>query len=330
MKTAFLFPLLFLFIFGCAKNLPHQNKPSTKLSTELKDHRFYLKMPTLENDTVYGYCDTGGGYTAIFRPTLRKIADKPPVREAKIKKRTINYIYAQDLFENTSLHPSIGSYYKSSIDAPFFEVPDESEEDEISFLDEHYEVFLGQFFFINKSWTFDYLKEELWVNTPIPEDKSKDNNIQSLGFRKNWKGDKKFGHPRMKITIDNELIDVLFDTGAIIMPKEDVDAGFKGKSAVGGSFIAKSIFEKWASKNPDWKIIRQGEIHGTDLIEVPEVTVGDLTAGPVWFATRPDEVWSEWMASSMDKVVKGAIGGSFLKYFKVTIDYNSELIQFEK
>lgn len=55
--------------------------------------------------------------------------------------------------------------------------------------------------------------------------------------------------------------------------------------------------------------------------------VGNLTTGPIWFAKRPDEVWSKGMIGSMDKVVKGAIGGSFLKYFKVTIDYNGELIK---
>ncbi|WP_262897073.1 hypothetical protein [Flagellimonas aurea] len=31
----------------------------------------------------------------------------------------------------------------------------------------------------------------------------------------------------------------------------------------------------------------------------------------------------------MDKIVKGAIGGSLLKHFKVTIDYNSQLIKFD-
>lgn len=45
---------------------------------------------------------------------------------------------------------------------------------------------------------------------------------------------------------------------------------------------------------------------------------------------RPDRNWPEGMIHSMDKVVKGAVGGSALQYFKVVVDYNSELIKFEK
>ena len=63
---------------------------------------------------------------------------------------------------------------------------------------------------------------------------------------------------------------------------------------------------------------------------MPQVEVRSLTAGPVWFAKRPDEAWSKGIIGSMDKVVKGAIGGSFLKYFKVSVDYNIELIKFER
>jgi hypothetical protein len=66
------------------------------------------------------------------------------------------------------------------------------------------------------------------------------------------------------------------------------------------------------------------------MIQVPQVTVGGTTAGPVWFAKRPDEAWSRGMIGSMDKVVKGAVGGSLFQYYIVTIDYNSELALFEK
>lgn len=66
------------------------------------------------------------------------------------------------------------------------------------------------------------------------------------------------------------------------------------------------------------------------MIEVPEVQVGNLKVGPVWFSKRPDEAWSKGMIGSMDKVVKGAVGGSLLQYFSVTIDYPAELIQFKK
>lgn len=66
-----------------------------------------------------------------------------------------------------------------------------------------------------------------------------------------------------------------------------------------------------------------------DVIEVPVVKIGGFEVGPVLFAKRPDNEWSEGMIATMDKVVKGAIGGSAFKYMKVNIDYNSELVKFE-
>jgi hypothetical protein len=66
------------------------------------------------------------------------------------------------------------------------------------------------------------------------------------------------------------------------------------------------------------------------MIQVPQVTIGTTTAGPVWFAKRPDEAWSKGMIGSMDKVVKGAAGGSLFQYYVITIDYNNELVRFEK
>jgi hypothetical protein len=129
--------------------------------------------------------------------------------------------------------------------------------------------------------------------------------------------------------VDGEEIDVLFDTGATIFL---TDSGKKSlntsENSIGGSFIAKSVFEKWRSKHPEWRYFEKADKNG-DVIEVPQVTIGGHTVGPVVFAERNDENWSKWMISTMDKVVKGAIGGSGLKYLKVTVDYNNDLIKFE-
>jgi hypothetical protein len=59
------------------------------------------------------------------------------------------------------------------------------------------------------------------------------------------------------------------------------------------------------------------------------INIKEIEVGPVLFSNQPDENWSRNMIHSMDKVVKGAIGDSGLKYLKVSIDYNSEMIKFE-
>jgi hypothetical protein len=101
------------------------------------------------------------------------------------------------------------------------------------------------------------------------------------------------------------------------------------KQTIGASFIAASVFDQWRKRHPNWKFYPKADI-SRDVIEVPTIKIGGIEVGPVLFSKRPDENWSKNMIRSMDKVVKGAIGGSALKYLKVTIDYNSELIKFEQ
>lgn len=327
MKIILIFFCFALSFSGFGQSAIDKLPKPTYLPSLLIDGRFFLKIPTLNNDTLIGFCDTGGGYTAIYYKSVQKLKLELKISQVDIDGEKTNFIYAKDLFDSNKVpYPTIGNYYKSHIDYPFFEIPDTSEHMDLFSKYVHHEVFLGQFFFINKSWAFDYKSGKLYVNTPV---NAAEENTQSIGFKKDRQGNKRFGHPSMQIVVDGEIIDVLFDTGATLLLGENSATEFGNKKATGGSFIAKSIFDIWHKQHPDWRVIEKGEMTGADLIEVPEVKVGKLTAGPVWFAKRPDEAWSRGMIGSMDKVVKGAIGGSFLQYFKVSIDYNSELIKFE-
>ena len=330
MKIIFISFCISISLTGLGQNVTNELSKPAYLPSALIDGRFFLKIPTLNNDTIVGFCDTGGGYTAIYYSTLQKLKLETKISTVEIDGEKTSFIFAKDLYDSKYIpYPTIANYYKSAIDAPFFEIPDESEHTNLFFKYFPHDVFLGQFFFINKSWTFDYKSGKLFVNTPISTNAT-DENTQPIGFKKDRQGNKIFGHPSMKIVVDGETIDVLFDTGATLLPGENSKSDFGNKTATGGSFIAKSIFDIWHKQHPDWRVIEKGEATGADIIEVPQVKVGNLTAGPVWFAKRPDEAWSKGMIGSMDKVVKGAIGGSFLQYFKVSIDYNSELIKFEQ
>ena len=330
MKNIFLFFCIVISLDTLGQNLSDELSKPTYLPSSLIDGRFFLKIPTLNHDTIVGFCDTGGGYTAISYTALQKMKLETKISTVEIEDEKTNFIFAKDLFDSKDIpYPTIAHYYKSAIAYPFFEIEDTGVQAELFSKYVPHDVFLGQFFFINKSWTFDYKSGKLFVNTPVYKNTT-DENIQQIGFKKDKKGNKIFGHPSMQIVVDGKIIDVLFDTGATFLLGENSKPTFGNKKATGGSFIAKSVFDMWHTKHPEWKIIEKGEITGADLIEVPQVTVGNLTAGPVWFAKRPDEAWSKGMIGSMNKVVKGAIGGSFLQYFKVSIDYNSELIKFER
>jgi hypothetical protein len=314
-----------------AQNISPVSDNGTYLPAALIDGRFFLKIPTINADTILGFCDTGGGYTAIYKSTLSRLQTGSAVKSAVIDGETTTYIPANELYKNEAIpYPQIPGYFSKYIDTPFFEVPDDTEDSRFFTSLVKHDAFLGQFFFINHAWTFDYLTGRMSIHTPVSKNPM-DKNVQVIGFKKDKSGKKRFGHPSLKLTIEGDEIPFLFDTGATFFLNDNARAtlGVNTK-ATAGSFISKSLFDVWHRRHPEWRIIEKGELTGADLIEVPQVRVGTLVAGPVWFAKRPDEAWTKGMIGSMDKVVKGAIGGSFLKYFKVTIDYNSELIRFEK
>jgi hypothetical protein len=62
--------------------------------------------------------------------------------------------------------------------------------------------------------------------------------------------------------------------------------------------------------------------------------VGQLRAwgssGPVWFTRRPDPNFHQFMSQFMDRQVEGALGGSALKFFRVTVDYPRAVAVFER
>ncbi len=323
--------LFFISIKSLAQNELVQSNKEIFLPANLTEGRFFLKIPTLHGDTVLGFCDTGGGFTAIYNSTIKLLGLESKVKLMDIDGDTTKYIAANEIYSNQNIpYPQIANYYKTHIDVPFLEVPADRLENDLFSKYVNHQIFLGQFFFINDAWTFNYQTGQLSVNTPVSPDLN-NKNILPLGFKKDKKGIKKFGHPSLALEIDGKIVYFLFDTGATFLLSDSGsnELGIETK-ATAGSFIAKSLFDKWHLQHPEWRIIVKGEMNGADLIEVPNVKVGDLSAGPVWFSKRPDEAWSKGMIGSMDRVVQGAIGGSFMKYFKVTIDYNSELVKFEK
>jgi hypothetical protein len=326
--------LVFLCLLSLNGSLLAQRTTATKatyIPSTVIDGRFYIKIPVANGDTLLAFCDTGGGYNAIYPAVIAKLHLEDKVLETDVHGTKVKYIPASELVTGGLIpFPHINPSYKRAIQVPFFQIAGDDMETKIITSYIPHDVFLGQFFFIGHSWTFNYPKRKLYINTPLSS-KTTFKNMQRLGFKKDTAGNKLFGHPSMQVEIDGQVIDVLFDTGASILLNEITQAKLKIRSkSMAGSFIAKSIFDKWRLQHPDWRYIEKGERTGADLIQVPSVKVGNTTAGPVWFAKRPDEAWSKGMIQSMDKVVKGAVGGSLFQYFTVTIDYNSELASFEK
>ncbi|WP_421805055.1 hypothetical protein [Flagellimonas sp.] len=313
-------------------------KPLKLPSMFLDSARFLVKLPLESKDTLLAYCDTGGGISMLMPSRQDRPEIAPYVKKGLVKGlMPMSYVTFNDMV-NIEKFPSPSPIPNFILRKPFVRVQEsylvipplthdlQQKIDKMPMLD----AFLGQGFFMGRAWTFDYPKQEVWVNTPIKSTDSIKPNVLSLGFKKNTHGVAVYGHPRMQIEIEGEEIEVLFDTGAsFVLSDKGKDYFNTEKNTLAGSFIAASIFDQWRIDHPDWKYYPESD-GSQGIIEVPVVKIAGHEVGPVLFSRRPDHVWSEMMAQSMDKVVKGAIGGSLLKHFKVKVDYNSELIQFQK
>jgi hypothetical protein len=313
------------------------SKPVLVPSSFINGERFYIKIPTVKGDTVLGFGDSGGGISMTFLPVIDKLGLQSKVKWALLKGlMPLRYILFDDLVKDEniprplSLRGMVLRTPVSSVSLPFLYIlPTDGD---VKFLIQMMscDLFLGQNFFMGKSWTFDYINRQIWVNTPIAASEEGKPGVQRIGFKKNSNHENVYGHASMFIEVSGEIIEVLFDTGATIVLSENGKKMFNTTAkTIGGSFIAASFFDKWRKEHPDWKYYEKADMD-RDIIEVPNVRIGGYDVGLVLFAKRNDENWSRDMIGTMDKVVKGAIGGSALKYLKVTVDYNSELIRFEK
>ncbi|UVI29416.1 hypothetical protein [Paenibacillus spongiae] len=193
---------------------------------------------------------------------------------------------------------------------------------------------IGQAWFADRVWTFDYFAEKIIYHDQWASNKSITNDrchCVQLGFQKDNNGVRNNHFPRIQAVIDGETIDFLFDTGATLCLSDKglSELNDKGSRFRGTSFITHSVFKKWVARHPDWRVIGNAEQHtGLPIIEVPEMIIAGCTVGPVWFTMRPDPNFHEFMSQWMDKQVEGALGGSVFQYFRITLDYPNELAYF--
>lgn len=185
-----------------------------------------------------------------------------------------------------------------------------------------HDVMLGGAWFADRIWTFDYPRGRLTAEpaTWSPPDGAE---VLPLGFQVE-DGDRTTHFPRIEVRIDGETIPLLLDTGAttILSPEALAAVGDGGPSMRATSMISDSVFRRWRTAHPDWRVIEAAQIGtGSAMIEVPTLEIGGLTAGPVWFTHRADRAFHDYMSSMMDARIEGALGGNALGDLVMTIDY---------
>ncbi len=183
---------------------------------------------------------------------------------------------------------------------------------------------LGGRWFADGIWDFDYPAKLLRRLDESPAFSSAC--TVRLGFQLAGNGRRTMHFPSMQATIDDEVLDLLLDTGATATLTERSADVFQVPvgTEIGTSFIEHEVFERWMQRHPAWRVIDAADRKGEALwrmIEVPAIEIAGQTVGPVWFAEQPPGAFQKYMASMMDRPTWGALGGSALKYFRIVVDY---------
>ena len=215
--------------------------------------------------------------------------------------------------------------------AHMFRVWSRKETDE-EFAPEKVDGMLGQQWFASRTWTFDYPRKRLYWRAPGDLPKHAPEHEVKLGFSKNAAGMRQSNFATIQIQVDGENILFTLDTGAtdILGPEALKQVHDRRPAARATSFLGRSVFDRWHSKHPDWRVVTVRTATGQTMIEVPKVTIGGFEVGPVWFSVQSDKAFHEYMAQWTDHPTEGSIGGSAFKYFRMTVDWPNAVAVFER
>ena len=301
---------------------------ATALPTRYADGRFFVRPVTASGDTLDLFTDTGGGLwiSSTVADSLKLPEQIAMIRDGK----DTTYAVQLPAFASGAAIPKpLGSpggrvnIMPKQVAERMHGMPSMA----------HWSGMLGQEWFAGRTWTFDYPRGQLLLHVAGDTVHRDPEHTVPLGFQDDTGTVHGLNFPRIRVLVDGDSLDLLFDTGASTTLTDSalrvVDDGRGAERAT--SFITQSIFERWRTKHPDWRMIGHAE-EGTGLpmIEVPHVSVGGYTVGPVWFTMRPDANFHDYMTQFMDRRIEGALGGSALRYFRVTVDYPHSLAFFEQ
>lgn len=193
-------------------------------------------------------------------------------------------------------------------------------------------AWLGAPWFAHRHWTLDYLSGNIFINPPgtrLPEAEA---HRIALGIASDAQGQRASAIPTLSISVAGETLRMALDTGASVMPTPAARSrlGAGAASVMGASFISASIAAAWRRKNPSWLWLAQADrFSKAAMIRVPTVAIAGQRTGPVWFTVLPDADLGPYLADWTDQPVVGAVGGSLLSAFRVTLDYPGGQAWFE-
>lgn len=309
-------PFLLALLIANVRGAPQPGSP-VALPVRYEDHRFIVEPQLKDGTKLKFFTDSGGAGAILYSRTVDRLklpASGPIMFEGNKLKRADWPAFA----DKASIPPCVNLPDLFVRPAPSFDVK--------------YDGSLGHTWFAGRVWTFDYPGQRLLWRAPGDLPAHDKLHEIPLGFRTDEKGERDNDFPRIQVTIDGEVLNFLFDTGAttFLTPAAVRALGDKRAADRAGSFINQRTFKKWRAKHPDWRVIEHAEsTTGASLIEARSVLVAGWPAEPVWFTTRPD-INLDRYDQMMDKPIVGAFGGSGMYPFRVTVDYVNAVAVFER
>lgn len=307
--TTITLALALALIFGSRPAPPQQAESARELPASFEANRVFVHPVTAAGDTLRLYTDTGGGLylTQDFVDRLGL-----SVRDTTLRGRSYSMAAFPSLRSGSPVPWPDGGRAVVRPDARMHRL-----------LHPEADGMLGQAWFADRVWTLDYTSGQMLLHSREEAPSAHPEHTVPLGFPTEPAGRRRTSYPSVEATIAGETRPFLLDTGATILLTERGREELGAPSRRGGSYVVASVFERWRKQHPGWPVVEAGSRFrgGTPLIRVPSVTIAGHTVGPVWFARRPDRNFRERMASMMDRPVDGALGGSLLRHFAVTVDY---------
>lgn len=301
----------------------------TRLPARVVEYRFIATPVTTSGDTLGLFLDSGGGLNMLWPNTAKRL--NLPAETTQMAGDDGGPVETWGIVPFPTFIPSatIPSASQKMFGERLGVPPRKSSHDPAAT-----DGFLGRHWFADRIWELDYLAGtlSLWPNgTPAV---TSGPHQTRLGFQQNVFRKRSTNFPRIRLAIDGDSIDMLFDTGATLTLTPSAVAALDdgGPPMRGGSFVAQSVFDGWRSRHPDWRVIERADSVGTralSIIEVPAVSIGGYTVGPSWWAARPDrtfDAFTDWM----DKPIRGSVGGSVFHYFRITLDYPHAVATFAR
>jgi len=300
----------------------------TKLSSpqvipvRYEEHRYIVAPVTEAGDTLYLYTDTGAQLDLLFPAAVERLG---LVMDSLIRgSDTLRFTILPPFRPEASIpfrssHPAMDRAILVA-DSVYFAAGTDG--------------LLGEQWFAGRVWTFDYPRHQLLLRPAGNLPPHSTRHRVELGFQTDSAGRRTVNLPRIRVLIDGDSLDLLFDTGATTILTDSGRAALADRRPArrATSFVVQSVFNRWRWRHPRWQVIEGADQLGKatfPMIKVPDVEVGGFKVGPVWFTERRDQDFVHW-SQPMDQPIVGALGGSAFQYLEVTIDYPGSVAVFAR